>query len=131
LAAKLNIQKLEDWYKVQRKILLQEGGSFVNTYYSGSMIKGNTIDLFILKNKTALQAVYPELQWQSSGSYWKHISNQKLFFDQLAIKLNIQQPEDWYRVSKATILREGGQFIVNYYSSSPIKGTSSIASILS
>jgi hypothetical protein len=40
LAAKLNIQKPEDWYSVQIETVLKEGGTFVNSVYKGSLIRG-------------------------------------------------------------------------------------------
>ena len=40
LAKTLNIQKPEDWYSVSVKTVLEKGGSFVNTLYNGSVIRG-------------------------------------------------------------------------------------------
>jgi hypothetical protein len=39
----------------------------------------------------------------------------------LAIKLNIQRPEDWYKVPLTSVLREGGSFVNSYYKSSLTK----------
>jgi hypothetical protein len=41
LAKKLNLKKLEDWYSVGTKTIQEEGGSFLVSYYNGSLIKGN------------------------------------------------------------------------------------------
>jgi hypothetical protein len=46
--------------------------------------------------------------------YWNDITRQRAFFDQLAIKLNIQTPEDWYNVNVRTVEAEGGSFISKY-----------------
>jgi hypothetical protein len=54
---------------------------------------------------------------------WKNEANRKAFFDQLAIKWNIQKPEDWNTVTIQMVLKEGGQFIKKYYNSSLRQGT--------
>jgi hypothetical protein len=73
----------------------------------------------------AIQELFPEYKglWQEDkrGS-WKDITDQRKFFEQLAIKLNIQKPEDWLNVQCKTILKEGGSFVNHYYKSSVIKG---------
>jgi hypothetical protein len=43
--------------------------------------------------------------------YWKDKKNQKEFFDQLAVKWNIQKPEDWNKVTNKMVFKEGGRFI--------------------
>jgi hypothetical protein len=73
-----------------------------------------------------LQAVYPDYV-PSEGKpkrhgYWKDKENQKAFFDQLAIKLNIKRPEDWHKVTGRLILNEGGSFLSKYYHYSPLRG---------
>jgi hypothetical protein len=40
LAIKWNIQKLEDWDKITNKMVLKEGGYFINTHYQLSLKKG-------------------------------------------------------------------------------------------
>jgi hypothetical protein len=55
--------------------------------------------------------------------HWKDKENQKKFFDQLAIKWNIQKPDDWHKVSKEMVVKEGGRFIKNYYKNSLQQGT--------
>jgi hypothetical protein len=73
-----------------------------------------------------LQAIYPDRQWISSDykprGYWKDLSNQRLFFDELAVKLNIQKPEDWKKVTFETVKKEGGHFVKAYYSTSVMRG---------
>jgi hypothetical protein len=60
---------------------------------------------------------------QKSRGYWKDIKNQKAFFDQLAAKWNIQKMEDWNKVTRKMLLKEGGHFITGHYNSSPQQGT--------
>jgi hypothetical protein len=54
--------------------------------------------------------------------YWKSIENQKAFFDELAIKWNIQKVDDWNNVSTAMVLKEGGNFLTHYYHGSVRRG---------
>jgi hypothetical protein len=72
----------------------------------------------------ALQAVYPSLAngAHKPHGYWKDKANQKSFFDQLAIKWNIKNPEDWNKFTTKDVLREGGGFIVTYYNESLRQG---------
>jgi hypothetical protein len=49
--------------------------------------------------------------------YWKNKENQKKFFDQLAVKWNIQKKDDWNKVTKEMALKEGAYFITTYYHS--------------
>ena len=54
---------------------------------------------------------------KKTAGYWKEKHNQKEFFDQLAVKWNIQKPEDWNKVTKEMVLKEGGNFIHVHYNS--------------
>jgi hypothetical protein len=40
LAVKWNIQKPDDWSKVTTKMVLEEGGYFITTYYNSSLSQG-------------------------------------------------------------------------------------------
>jgi hypothetical protein len=54
---------------------------------------------------------------------WKDKKNQKEFFDRLAIKWNIQKPEDWNNVAREKVLKEeGASSIIHYYNGSLIQG---------
>jgi hypothetical protein len=67
----------------------------------------------------ALQAVYPDyIPTTKPFGYWKDKGNQKKFFDQFAIKWNIQTPEDWNKVTNQMVAKEGGNFIYSYYNGS-------------
>jgi hypothetical protein len=59
---------------------------------------------------------------QLPRGYWKDKENQKKFFDQLAIKWNIQKPADWNKVTYDMVLKEGGSSIVYYYNGSLKEG---------
>jgi hypothetical protein len=72
----------------------------------------------------ALKAIYPDyvpVKRKPQG-HWKDKENQKVFFDQLVIKWNIQKPEDWNKVTYNMVVKEGGRFIVDYYNGSLQQG---------
>jgi hypothetical protein len=48
--------------------------------------------------------------------------HQKEFFDQLALKWNIQKPDDWNKVTLMMAQKEGGNFISRYYNGSLTQG---------
>jgi hypothetical protein len=54
--------------------------------------------------------------------YWKDVKNQRNFMDQLAIKFEIKNPEEWNRISTKTAVQEGATFIRSYYQGSLWKG---------
>jgi hypothetical protein len=81
----------------------------------------------------ALQAIYPDYVQttkttkpqttkQLPRGYWQDKENQKKFFDQLAIKWNIQKPEDWNKMTCDMVVKEGGSFIYKYYNGSLNQG---------
>jgi hypothetical protein len=65
----------------------------------------------------------PDYKEYKPYGYWKDIQNQKEFFDQLAVKYNVQKPEDWNKVTAEMALKEGGNFIIKYYHGSIRKGS--------
>jgi hypothetical protein len=74
----------------------------------------------------ALQACFLEHNtvWNTyrNRGYWKDIDSQRAFFDQLAIKLNIQKLDQWYTVRASTVINAGGYFLNRYYNGSMIEG---------
>jgi hypothetical protein len=124
LASKLNIRNNDDWNKVTTRAVRKEGGDyFINQYYNGSLKQGMLSKKLFLILK-ALQAVYPDyVPTANPRGFWKDKENQKKFFDRLAIKWNIQKPEDWRKVTYDTVLKEGGRFVARYYSGSIQEGT--------
>jgi hypothetical protein len=76
----------------------------------------------------ALNTVYnwklnPKSKPRQPAGYWNDKVIQRLFFDKLAIKLNVRKPEDWYSVGVKTVLENGGHFVNKIYNGSLIQGT--------
>jgi hypothetical protein len=67
--------------------------------------------------------VYPDLPDVLPRGHWTHMENQKAFFDQLAVKYNIQKAEDWNKVTTTMVVKEGGSFITRFYNGSLKIGT--------
>jgi hypothetical protein len=77
--------------------------------------------LNIFKALQALYLVSAPVAKKPPG-YWKDKENQKKFFDQLAIKRNIQTMDDWNQVTTDVVVKEGGSFIDYYYNGSLQQG---------
>ncbi len=67
---------------------------------------------------------------RKSHGYWKSKSNQRKFFDELAVSLNIQKKEDWDTVKLDTVIKRGGSFVFNHYSGSLSRGIADIFTII-
>ncbi len=53
--------------------------------------------------------------------YWKNISNQRDFLNELAKKLNITEASGWYTVTKEVLRQHGGSGLLQTYNNSPSK----------
>jgi hypothetical protein len=74
-AKQANLQKPEDWYKIESQDVLKKGGyGLLNFHYNGSLPK-------------ALQTIYPDVKWQmwrfkkTPQVFGIHISSINLFYD--------------------------------------------------
>jgi hypothetical protein len=54
--------------------------------------------------------------------YWNNKANQRAFFDQLAVELQINKLSDWLKVPAMVIQKKGGWFIKKYYYGNVIRG---------
>jgi hypothetical protein len=87
------------------------------------------VDLPTSVTYIALQACYPEHSWKEvkklPQGYWKDPKHQRLFFDQLAVKLNLKKPEEWLTLNIQTVMRHSGSwFIKTVYKGSLLQGNS-------
>lgn len=59
--------------------------------------------------------------------YWKSKANRRKFLDQVAVKLKIQKPSDWGKVTKIQFHEYGGGYLLNnFYRGSPYDCLSSV-----
>ena len=96
---KYNLLTKEDWNLLtSNEIRLSGGGSLLNKY-----------SMFELKCMGFPEGIlfFKQNQTKPVG-YWNDEQNVSQFVDQLKQKLNLQNPEDWNRLSKQQILFHGG-----------------------
>ena len=104
----LNFKSMEDWYSINKKVIINNGGSSLLSQYKSSHIK-------------SLQSVYPDYDWNiflfnaKPKSIWKDPKNERKYFDYIANVLNIKSQEDWYRVEKKQIMNLKGGGLLNRY----------------
>lgn len=85
------------------------GGGTILGYYGNSLW-------------ACLNALYPEIEWKIEwfrlfeSGYWKHKSNQKKFFEDLAKTIGVQKPSDWGKLTWNTLISyPGGNSLIHYY----------------
>ncbi len=52
---------------------------------------------------------------QRPSGWWKHISNQREFMDQLAKKLRITHFDDWAKIGAKRVYNNGGSYLLSKY----------------
>lgn len=52
------------------------------------------------------------------NSHWKSMENRVKFLDEIAVKLNLENPSDWGKVTLQQFREFGGSGILNYYKGS-------------
>lgn len=93
LAKALSIREQEDWYGASVKQMSTPGtGGLLYGVYKGSPAR-------------MLQTLYPEFQWQPwrfskvPAGFWGLLVRQRQAVENLAVKLQVQNWEDWYHVT--------------------------------
>jgi len=112
----LNISIPQDWYQLEQSDIHRNGGRSLLMHYHN-----NSSSQFI-------QSQQPEHSWfpwkfkYAPRGTWKKKENQRLFFQYLTHKLNIQKPQDWYSLKQSTVVAFGGFSLLDtYYNNSPIQ----------
>jgi hypothetical protein len=108
LGENLGYKTPEDWYKVNRKDIIQiggKGGSTILSHYS-------VVDLPKL--------IYPNYDWKPwlffhSYGFWLHKENHIEYLQWLEEKLGYKSPRDWYNISTEDIKGNGGRSLFLYY----------------
>ncbi len=91
LEQQLQVQNIEDWYRVKVSDVRRVGGGSLLACYGGSLLR-------------VLQALYPHHHWHPwlftavAPGFWNSKTHQKEFLDWLSKELDIEQPSDWYQV---------------------------------
>ena len=106
----LDLKKPEDWYKLQRKDFVDNGGVGIIKEYS------SCFDM--------LQTHYPDISWNpilftwKPNGFWDSVENQRLFFDAVGKKNNFISHDDWKsKGCKAVKSESGSSTLLRRYSS--------------
>jgi hypothetical protein len=110
IAEELNVHKVEDWYQIDYRDIVDRGGStLIDSYYSGS-------------KSDALMNCYVDTDWHPwrfgivPDDYWNDIDNRRKFFEYLGDKLSLTF-DDWYDITRKSIFEQGGGGLLRIYSS--------------
>ena len=107
LSKKLKLKSLQDWNSVNTSTVLDNNGHWVFSKYA---------NLF-----EALSSIYPEFSWKENErirvprNYWKSKENCKKFLDEFSKYYQIENPDDWYRISTFQIAQFGGSGLLYTY----------------
>ena len=114
LFIKFKLNSLNDWVNIPKNKFIDRGGEKIFNFY-----KGNFIEL--------LQNIYPNFPWEISSFfrssfpkfYFKSIENQKIFFDYLFKKLNLNSLDQFIKIKKKLmkkiIKKYGGKILLKKY----------------
>jgi hypothetical protein len=62
-----------------------------------------------------------KLTMLATHGYWKDLSNQRQFFDQVATELSLKSLEDWYKVKQEDVIKRGGSTLLSHYYGGSLK----------
>eukprot|EP00026_Physarum_polycephalum_P001669 Phypoly_transcript_01671.p1 GENE.Phypoly_transcript_01671~~Phypoly_transcript_01671.p1 ORF type:complete len:1064 (+),score=159.93 Phypoly_transcript_01671:260-3193(+) len=105
----------ENWYKVERKDIMEKGAGLIGGHYKRSI-------------SDALMANYPDIGLDpgkfklKSKEYWNDIANRKRFFDDFAEKRKFDPliSENWYNITEQEVKTgslDGSRILQKYYGS--------------
>ena len=120
LGKQLGFHSVNDWNRLTREdVTMWKGNTMLAKYYRGSPLK-------------ALQTLYPEVNWldwnfeKVRSGFWKDLSNCRMFLDWLGQQLGVKSMDDWYNITKDTMIQKGAGSLLRKYDSSPAKMLTSV-----
>jgi hypothetical protein len=119
LSKELRFNTMEDWYKLTKKDIIENGGLTLLNKFGQSPSK-------------LVESIYPNHKWKTfrrhivPNGYWNNMENQKQFIDWLGKHLGFNLKEDWYNISSNDIKENGGGTLLRMYGHSPYKLIESI-----
>lgn len=112
LGRKLGFRTLDDFYKIKTDYFKKNRGSgaLLHCWQSSAIV--------------AVTSTFPDHDWKEwlfvscPRSFWKDSKNHARYMNWLAEQCDIQQPEDWYRITNNDFRKhKGGAFLLQYQSS--------------
>eukprot|EP01114_Cavostelium_apophysatum_P019779 TRINITY_DN6459_c0_g1_i1.p1 TRINITY_DN6459_c0_g1~~TRINITY_DN6459_c0_g1_i1.p1 ORF type:complete len:352 (-),score=50.40 TRINITY_DN6459_c0_g1_i1:8-1063(-) len=115
IALRSNVRKWEDWYSVDKRAFLKNGGEGLLKYYNGCHVE-------------AITSVYPQHPWKlyrfsfsNSGQlrdHWNSVSVQRQFLNDFAKKKGFTAFDEWNFTNKDEIIENGGSALLDLHSHS-------------
>ena len=117
LFIKYNLNSLDDWKNITRKIIVQNGGKSLMYYYK--------------EDKTALvKTIYPNFPWNfpliKFKSYFNLIENQQKYMENLFQSLNLKNMDEWLDVTRNNFKLNGAHSLLKRYNNNIKKLLSSL-----
>lgn len=104
------METLTEFYKLRASHFREAGA-----YGMLSHFKLSIVNMF--------ESIYPECNWNialfhesKTRGFWNSIYNQKKFIQHIKWQFNIEDPEDWYRLTSNDVIRRGGRGLLLKYS---------------
>ncbi len=111
LGQRLGYRTLEDWYNVTTDDFKQNRGSGALLHCWNSSAIG------------AVKETFPDYDWKEwlftccPRAFWKDPKNHRRYMDWFSERMQIQTPEDWYRINNQDFRdNKGGAFLLHYQS---------------
>ena len=102
IAKKHKFKKLNDWYKLNNKILIKDGSFYITRKYPNAI--------------SFLRKIYPKkkwLQWNFSkvtGIAWNSKKFQKTYIEYFVKQKKIEKPTDWYKIERKDFIETRGGY---------------------
>lgn len=101
IGAKLSVKTLDDWYKISREKVEENGGLSLLLKFKNSLHK-------------TLQSIYPEHSFRpwlfqtAPHGFWTSRANRRQFLEVSKIELKVSAMEDWYGLQHSALKALGG-----------------------
>ena len=105
---------LDDWRNISKKKIIKKGG------------KSLVINYYVNNKEILLSNIYPYFPWQWNEFDILFIDNQKKLMDEIFIKLNFSHLNDWKKVTRNQLIKNGGKPLIKIYKNNFISLLSSI-----
>ena len=115
LFCKLKLNSLDDWTKVNKKTIHENGGESLLSYYYANNLKKMLISLYPTHNwnfKVEKMKGYIKC---NSDDYFQSIDNQIEFMEELHQKFGLKSMEEWKKITKSKIRQNGGKKLLENF----------------
>lgn len=108
----------KEWALLNNRELRNMGGRTLLSYHGGIKPALKTLYPGNLRLMTQLEEITWKEEWfRMNREDPERINDQRQFFQKLAIKLNIKEPNEWGKVTSKVVINYGGGWILRRHSS--------------